>query len=186
MNKKSILSVLLTLAVILTFLPKLKAQDTDRIILLYRIELMDKNRWKPVKDTKTFKRNQTIRFRFMCNTAGTLYVLNNSYRLASLEPVFSEGSGEGLQKYLGLGTYIDANQVGVFPDPYAGGGLRFTGTKGYERFLFIFVPDELEQTRAMAAIVAGAENWQFEAKTTNKAYGTPGKIVFHYFELKSK
>lgn len=187
MNKKTILSVFLTFILILAFLPKVQAQDVDRVIMRYRIERMDKNRWKPIKATKTFKKKQTIRFRFMVNCAGTLYVLNNSNAAASLEPVFPEGSDEGLRKHLGLGTFIDANQVGVFPDQYSsGGGLRFTGVKGYERFLFVFIPDEMEYTRAMAAITAGAENWQFDAKTTNKAYGNPGKIMFHYFQLKSK
>ena len=186
MNKKTILSVLLTFVLVLALMPKVYAQDVERVIMRYRIERMDKNQWKPIKATKTFKKKQTIRFRFMVNCAGTLYVLNNSNKAASLEPVFTEGSGEGLQKFLGLGTFIDANQVGVFPDPYSGGGLRFSGVKGFERFLFVFVPDEMEYTRAMAAIAAGAENWQFDAKTTNKAYGNPGKIMFHYFQLKSK
>ena len=186
MNKKTILSVLLTFVLILALIPKVYAQQVDKVIMHYRIELMDKNRWKPVKDTKRFKKKQTVRFRFMVNCAGTLYVLNNSTKGHSLEPVFPEGSDEGLKKHLGLGTFIDANQVGIFPDPYSGGGLRFTGVKGYERFIFVFVPDEMEYTRAMAAIAAGAENWQFDAKTTNKAYGNPGKVMFHYFELKSR
>jgi len=166
-----------------------KAQNTgmpqDKVALRYRIEYMDKGDWKPVKDTKKFKKNQTIRFRFMGNTTGTLYVLNSSAETASLQPIFSEGKGGDLRRHLGLGTHIEANQVGIFPDPEKGGGLRFTGVKGQERFLFVFVPDDLS-ARAMMAIVPGAENWNFEAKTTYMATGDPGNILFHYFELKSK
>lgn len=157
----------------------------DKVALRYRIEYQDKDKWKPVKDSKKFKKNHTIRFRFMSNTAGTLYVLNNSEENASLLPIFAEGSGAGLRKHLGLGTQIEANQVGIFPRQDKGGGLRFTGVKGKERFLFIFVPDEMG-TRAVMAIVPGAENWNFDSKSTNMATGEPSKILFHYFELKSK
>ena len=190
MNKKLAVAASVALGVLVAQVPTLEAQDTgmpaDKVALRYRIEFMDKGDWEPVKDTKKFKRNQTIRFRFMGNTAGTLYVLNSSEENASLNPIFAEGKGRGLRKYLGLGTHIDANQVGIFPDPEKGGGLRFTGVKGKERFLFVFVPDEMEGTRAMMAIVPGAENWNFEAKTTYMAIGEPGTILFHYFELKSK
>ena len=162
----------------------------DKVALRYRIEFMDDNVWKPVKDTKKFKKDQTIHFRFMGNTAGTLYILNTSLDDVSLQPIFSEGSGQGLRKFLGLGTHIDANQVGIFPDPGKGGGLRFTGLKGQksktERFLFVFVPDDLGGTRGMMAIPAGAENWQFDDKATQVVTGDPGSILFHYFELKSK
>ena len=190
MDKKWGFSVLVAVGLLLAQISALYAQDTgmpeDKVALRYRIEFMDKDNWKPIKDTKKFKRNQTIRFRFMGNTAGILYVLNSSEENASLNPIFAEGKGRGLRKYLGLGTHIDANQVGIFPDPEKGGGLRFTGVKGMERFLFVFVPDEMEGTRAMMAIVPGAENWNFEAKTTYMATGEPGTILFHYFELKSK
>jgi len=48
------------------------------------------------------------------------------------------------------------------------------------------VPDDLGGTRAMMAIPAGAENWQFDDKATQVVTGDPGSILFHYFELKSK
>ena len=96
----------------------------DKVALRYRIEFMDKENWKPVKDNKKFKKNHTIRFRFMSNSAGTLYVMNTSLEDLSLQPIFTEGSGEGLRKHLGLGTHIEANKVGIFPDPSKGGGLH--------------------------------------------------------------
>ena len=64
--------------------------------------------------------------------------------------------------------------------------MRFTGAKGMERFLYIYVPDDLGGTRAMMAIVPGAENWNFEAKSTYMVTGDLGEILFSYFELKSK
>ena len=159
----------------------------DKVALRYRIELMDKGDWKPVKEGKKFKKNKTIRFRFMSNTAGTLYVLNSSDEDSSLHPIFgAEQKGEGILSHFGLGTHIAANRVGVFPDPSKGGGLRFTGAKGKERFLYIFVPDELDATRDMMAIVPGAEDWDFDAKTTYMVTGKPSHILFSYFELKSK
>ena len=162
----------------------------DKVALRYRLEFMDKENWKPVKDNKKFKKNHTIRFRFMSNSAGTLYVMNTSLEDLSLQPIFTEGSGEGLRKHLGLGTHIEANKVGIFPDPSKGGGLRFTGLKGQdskkERFLFIYVPDNLEGTRGIMAIPPGAENWHFDDKATHVVTGDPGHILLHYFELKSK
>lgn len=170
--------------------PPLLSQDTglpvNKVALRYRSEIMDKDRWKPVEDTKKFKKDQTIRIRFMSNVAGILYVLNTSEEDASLQPVFPQSGGEGLRQYLGPGTHIEANHVGVFPDPAAGGGLRFTGVIGKERFLFVYIPDQLDQGRTMMAIPLGAENWDFDAKTTYMTTGDPGHILFHYFELKSK
>jgi hypothetical protein len=167
-----------------------QAQDAglpkDKVALRYRIEILDGEKWKPVEGTKKFKMKQTIRFRFMSNVAGTLYVLNNSDEMASLEPVFSKGTGEGLRRFLGPGTHIEADHVGVFPDPTTGGGLRFTGIKGMERFLFVFIPDDVEGRREMMAIPTGAETWDFEAKTTYMTTGPPGQLLFHFFELKSK
>lgn len=193
MNKKIIPCIFLflfSLTLILTYIPRLQAQETgvtaENMLFLYRIELMAKNRWKPVKETKNFKKNQTIRFRFLSNVAGTLYVLNNSSPKASLKPVFTKGAGVDLRRYFGMGTYIDAGEVGVWPDPSEGGGLRFRGKTGMERFLFIFVPKELEYARAMMAVPAGAENWKFDAKSTYRIAGAQDKILFHFFELKSK
>lgn len=193
MNKKiipCILFILFSLTLILTYIPRVQAQETGvaaaKMMFLYRIELMAKNRWKPVKETKNFKKNQTIRFRFLSNVAGTLYVLNNSSEKASLKPVFIKGMGADLRRFFGMGTYIDAGEVGVFPDPNEGGGLRFRGKTGKERFLFIFVPKEIEYARAMMAIPAGAENWKFDAKSTYRVTGEQDKILFHFFELKSK
>lgn len=167
------------------------AQNTglpaDKIALRYRIEFLDKDQWKPVEKNKKFKRNHTIRIRFMSNEAGNLYVLNNSDEAVSLHPIFPQGAGEGLRPYLGMGTHIEANRAGVFPDPQqGGGGLRFTGVEGKERFLFVFVPDDLGGRREVMGIPAGAENWDFDAKTTYMATGELGYILFHYFELKSK
>jgi hypothetical protein len=167
------------------------AQDTGmppgKVALRYRIEFLDRDKWKPVEDTRKFKKDQTIRFRFMSNRAGALYVLNSSDDFASLDAVFPQGTGEGLRRSLGMGSHIEANRVGLFPDPgQAGGGLRFTGVKGVERFLFAFVPDDVDTKREMMAITAGAEDWQFDARTTYMAVGEPGRILFHYFELRSK
>ncbi len=171
--------------------PVASAQNTglpaDRMALRYRIEFLDKDQWKPVEKHKKFKRDHTIRIRFMSNEAGSLYVLNNSDEAASLHPIFPEGTGEGLRPYLGMGAHIEANRVGVFPDPQrGGGGLRFTGVEGKERFLFVFVPEELGGRREVMGIPAGAENWDFDAKTTYMATGELGCILFYYFELKSK
>jgi len=182
-------TALVATALWLVAAPGAEAQEmgipADLMGLRFRVERLDDGVWKPVDIGKTFKKDNTIRFRFMANTAGTLYVLNTSHENGSPEPVF-EGSGAGLRRYLGLGTHIDANQVGLFPDPAHGGGMRFTGTKGRERFLFAFVPDELDATRSMMAIVPGAEGWDFEHKTSHLVLAKPGQLLFHYFEMKSK
>ena len=166
------------------------AQDmgmpTDKVALRYRIERLDKDTWKAEKAGRKFKKNETIRFRFMSNTAGSLYVLNSSEDAFSLHPIFAEGTGTRLRAQLGLGTHIDANQVGVFPSPDKGGGMRFTGAKGKEKFLFVYVPDEMESTRAMMAIVPGAEGWHFDDDRTYMVTGELAKMLFSYFELKSK
>ena len=186
----SVLAALIAASAIWLCPSEIHAQDTgmpeDKVALRYRIEFMDKGEWKPVKENKKFKKNQTIRFRYMSNTAGTLYVLNSSDEDFSLHPIFAEGQGKGLRRHLGLGTHIAANKVGISPDPSKGGGLRFTGAKGKERFLYIFVPDELDESRDMMAIVPGAEDWNFDAKTTYMMTGKPANILFSYFELKSK
>jgi hypothetical protein len=183
-------SALCLIAVVLLF-QAAQAQDTGmpagKVAVRYRTEFLDKDKWKPVEDNKKFKRDHTIRFRFMSNQAGTLYVLNTSDENASLDPIFPQGSGEGLRRYLGTGSHIEANRVGLFPDPQqGGGGLRFTGVKGIERFLFVYVPDELDARRDVMGIPAGAEDWKFDDKTTCMAMGDPGRILFHYFELRSK
>lgn len=170
---------------------KVEAKDTalpaDKIALRYRIEFLDGKEWKPVEGTKKFKKNHTIRIRFTCDEAGTLYVLNTSDEGESLHPIFPQDRGEGLRRYLGTGTRIGENRVGVFPDPQQGdGGLRFTGVEGREKFLFVYMPDELDGQREMMAIPAGAESWDFGHKTSHRAIGDRGKILFHYFELKSK
>ena len=166
------------------------AQDTglpkDKVALRYRIEVMDKDKWKSIGENKSFKKQQTIRFRFMSNVSGILYALNTSDRRGSLQPVFPLVAGEGLRQYLGPGTHIDANHVGIFPDEATGGGMRFTGVVGKERFLLIFIPDILDQGRNVMAIPLGAENWNFDAKTTYLVTGDPGHILFQFFELKSK
>jgi len=190
MKRNGMLESLLTVTVVALLASATHSQDTgmptDRVALRYRIEFMHDGDWEPVKESKKFKRNQTIRFRFMSNTAGTLYVLNCSGEDVSLHPIFAAEGGRDLRRHFGLGTHVDANQVGIFPAPAQGGGMRFTGVKGVERFLYIFVPDELEGKRAMMAIVPGAENWNFEAKSTYMITGDPGKILFSYFELRSK
>jgi hypothetical protein len=165
------------------------AQDTglpqDKVALRYRIEYLDKDKWKPVEDSKKFKKNNTIRFRFMSNVAGALYVLNTSEERTSLQPVFAQGQGGDLRRSLGMGAHIEANHVGVFPTPEKGGGLRFTGVKGEERFLFVYVPDDLGGRDVMAT-PAGAEGWHFEDKSTYMVTGDWGHMLFHYFELRSK
>ncbi|MFQ5722738.1 MAG: hypothetical protein ACE5GI_09635 [Candidatus Aminicenantales bacterium] len=166
--------------------PQERGEPTEKAVLYYRIEMMKKHRWVPVKDTKKFKTDDTIRFRFTCNQEGALYVLSASHDKMSLEPVFSEGTGSGMEKHLGLATYIEAGKVGIFPDPDEGGGLRFTGNTLKERFLFIFVPYGLDFARGMAALAAGAEDWNFDDKNTTKVVGNKGEILFHYFELERK
>jgi hypothetical protein len=159
----------------------------DKLALRYRIEFLDGKEWKPVEDTRKFKKNHTIRFRFMSNQAGTLHVLNASGEFASLHPVFARAEGKDLQRHLGAGTHIGANRVGLFPDPQQGEtGLRFTGVEGMERFLFVFVPDALDQSRAVIGIPAGAEQWEYDHKTSYLASGDQGQALFHYFELKSR
>lgn len=153
--------------------------------LRYRIELMEEKGWRPVEATRSFGRNQTIRFRFMSNVAGTLYVLNTSDQAGSLHPAFSSGSGPDLRRFLGQGAHIGSDEVGVFPPPPKGGGLRFTGTKERERFLFAYVPDDGGK-REILAIPAGAENWMFDDGMTYMVTEGPDRILFHYFELKSR
>jgi hypothetical protein len=153
--------------------------------LTFRVERYDDNRWKPEKIDRTFK-DDTIRFRFLANVAGTLYVLNTGQEIGSPEPIYA-GEGAGLRRHLGLGTHIGANQIGFYPDPTKGGGLRFTRSENRrERFLFAFVPDDLSRTRALAAIAVGAEGWDFEEDETQTVLARPGNILFHYFELKSR
>lgn len=184
------MKIILFLVLSLSLLPKAQADNTgmpaDKMALRYRIEFLDDKEWKPVKDSKTFKRNHTIRFRFMSNVAGTLYVLNSSEGNTSLHPVFTEGKGAGLRRELGLGTHIGANEVGIFPNPEKGGGLRFTGVKGEEQFIFVFAPDESGDKRDLLAIPIGAENWNYDDKATEMVTGTMGEALFYYFELKSK
>ncbi len=64
--------------------------------------------------------------------------------------------------------------------------MRFTGVKGHEKFLFVYVPDEMESGRAMMAIVAGAEGWHFDDDRTYMVTGEPARMLFSYFELRSK
>jgi hypothetical protein len=163
------------------------AQEEEDIVLRYRIELLDKGEWKPVKSNKTFKKGQEIRLRCLPNAAGSLYLLNASAPWVSPEPIFKEGTGVGLKRYLGLATPVESNHVGLVPNPAEGGSLRFSGVKGYERFLLVFVADHLsEGTRAMQAIPIGAEGWDFEDKTSYTVRGNADYMFFHYFELKSK
>ena len=163
------------------------AAEEESLVLRYRIELLEKGEWKPVKSNKTFKKGQEIRLRCLPNAAGSLYLLNASAPWTSPEPIFKEGTGVGLKRYLGLATPVGGNEVGLVPNPDTGGSLRFSGVKGYERFLLVFVPDHLvEGTRAMQAIPTGAEGWDFEAKTSYTVKGSPDFLLFHYFELKSK
>ncbi|MCC7261844.1 MAG: hypothetical protein IT369_04890 [Candidatus Latescibacteria bacterium] len=159
----------------------------DKLALRYRIEFLDGKDWKPVGASKKFKRDHTIRFRFIGNQAGTLYLLNASEEFASLHPVFPQGVGTDLVRQLGLGTHIAANRVGLFPDPQQGeGGLRFTGVEGVERFLLVFVPDPPNEARSLMGIALGSEGWHFDDHTTYLATGTLGQTLFHYFELKSR
>lgn len=160
------------------------SESPAEITFRYRIEMLDDGEWKAVKDNKTFKKKQEIRFRFMSNTAGTLYVLNGAEG-DNLSPVFDGGSGHPVRQALGLGSHIEAGRVNLWPRPDQGSAIRFTGHKGRECFLFAFVPDQLS-SREMMAIVPGAEGWDFEAKTTYTATAKRGEILFHYFELKSK
>ena len=167
------------------------AQNTglpeDRLALRYRIEKMDKKgRWKPEKATRTFKKKENVRFRFMANVSGTLYVLNSSDPQQSLRPVFDDAHGIGFARHLGLGTHIKANRVGLWPRQDEGSAIRFTGHKGRERFLFAFVPDQMDATRAVIGVPQGAEDWDFEDKRTYVATGRFGQILFHVVELKSK
>ena len=158
-----------------------------KAVLLYRIEFLDGKEWKPVKVDKKFKKKHTIRIRFTSNEAGSLYVLNTSGKEESLHPVFPGGEGQGLEQRLGMGTRIAENRVGLFPDPQqGGGGLRFTGVEGRERFLLAFIPDEPGGQREMLAIPAGAEDWDYGHKTTYRVAGDRGSVLFQYFELKSK
>lgn len=163
-----------------------QSQPSEAIELRYRIELMDKDKWKPVKDNKKFKKNHTIRFRFTSNVAGALYVLNSGEATVSPQPIFTDGRVGNLRRSLGAGAFIAANRVGIFPDADWGGGLRFVGLKGKERFLLVFVPNALDEQRAVLPIAPGAEDWHFDAKTSYAATGTPGHMLFHYLELKSK
>ena len=163
------------------------ALPAGKAVLLYRIELLDGKEWKPVKIDKKFKKNHTIRIRFTSNEAGSLYVLNTSGKEESLHPVFPRGEGEGLERHLGMGTRIRENRVGMFPDPQqGGGGLRFTGAEGRERFLLVFVPDEPGGQREMLGIPAGAEGWDYTHKTTQRVIGDRGSGLFQYFDLQSK
>lgn len=163
--------------------------EDDQILLRYRVELLDKGKWKPVETKKTFKKGQEVRIRCLSNTAGSVYLLNTSKPYRSPVPVFKQGTGVGLKRFLGLGTPIGANQVGLVPNPEGGGSLRFSGVKGYERFLMVFVPDHLgaaDGAREMMAIPAGAEGWDFEAKSSYAVEGPADYLLFHYFELRSK
>ena len=155
------------------------------VIFRYRIEQLDDGQWQAVKEDRTFKSKQEIRFRFMCNVAGTMYVLNGSEE-SNLAPIFAGSKTPGLRGHLGLGSRIEAGRVNLWPRPDEGSAIRFTGHKGKERFLFVFVPDDLDASREMLAIVPGAEGWDFEAKTTYTATAKAGEILFHYFVLKSK
>lgn len=163
------------------------SMPADQMGLRYRIELIEegKGSWEAIDRNRKIKRTEDVRFRFMSNMAGTLYVLNSSSPNASLQPVFGEGRGKGLRSYLGLGTHVGASEVGIFPDPSKGGGMRFTGGQGMEGFLMVFVPDHLGE-RGVMAVPAGAEGWNFEAKTTYMAIGKSNLILFHYLEMKSK
>ena len=155
------------------------------VALRYRIEQLDDGQWEAVRGNQTFKAKEEIRFRFMCNVAGTLYVLNGTEG-ANLAPIFAGDRTPGLRGHLGLGSHIEAGRVTLWPRPDEGAAIRFTGHKGRERFLFVFVPDELDASREMLAIVPGAEGWDFEAKTTYTVTAKAGQILFHYFELKSR
>lgn len=166
---------------------QLNDMPADKVALRYRIERMDKKgKWKPIEAKKTFKRNQNIRFRFMSNESGALYLLNSGSADKSPVPIFDEGSGSGLRRSLGLGTYIRANKVGLWPPQAQGSAVRFTGMKGKERFLFVYVPEQASGGREVIGIAPGAEHWNFDDKYTHMVTGEEGKILFHFFELKSK
>lgn len=160
----------------------------DQIAVRYRVEQRDSRsgEWEPVKAGKSFKKNQQIRFRFMSNAAGTMYVLNGSEN-ANLEPIFDEqaGTGSSAQRHLGLGTRIAAHRVGLWPRPDQGSAIRFTGYSGKEQFLLVYVPD-MGGTRQVLASPPGAEDWDYEASTTYTAVADPGHALFHYFTMKSK
>jgi len=183
-------SILLLAALAMVFQPaqaQQSALSAGKAALLYRIEFLDGNEWKPVKGDRKFKKNHTIRIRFTSNEAGSLYVLNTSGKEESLHPIFTQGTGPGLERHLGMGTRIAMNRVGLFPDPQqGGGGLRFTGVEGHERFLLVFVPEETGAQREMLGIPAGAEGWDYEHKATQKVLGDRGSVLFQYFDLKSK
>ena len=167
-------------SIILTPLPE------DKLAIRYRIEQRRGNgEWKPVKAGKSFKRNDQIRLRFMSNVAGELYVLNGTEG-ANLKPVFNGGSGGDIRRMLGLGTSIHAHKVGIWPRQDQGSAMRFTGYKGLERFLLIYIPDTRAATREMLAIPPGAEDWKYESSTTYTIEAEPGQILFHDFDLKSK
>ena len=153
-------------ATILTPMPR------DQVAVRYRVEQRDQNtgEWEPVKMDKSFKKNQQIRFRFMSNVAGTLYVLNGSEG-SNLKPIFDEGSrvsaGNRWRWFLGLGTRIDAHRVGFWPRPDQGSAIRFSGYSGKEQFLMVYVPDTVGRSREVLAVPPGAEDWDFEANTTS-------------------
>lgn len=156
----------------------------DKVALRYRIEQRTaEGEWVPVSAGKTFRRGEQVRFRFMSNTAGTLYVLNGSS--SSMRPIFP-GRDAQMERYLGLGTRIPAHRVGLWPRPDEGSALRFTGHEGIERFLLAYVPDALGATREVLAIPPGAEDWDFTAETTRVTTGRLGEVLFHYFDVKSK
>ena len=167
-------------SIILTPLPK------DKVAIRYRIEQRSNDgEWKPVRAGKSFKRNDQIRLRFMSNVAGQLYVLNGTEG-ANLKPVFNGGSGADIRRMLGLGAAIRAHKVGIWPRQDEGSAMRFSGYKGLERFLLIYIPDASASTREMLAIPPGAEDWKYEASTTYTIEGEPGQILFHDFDLQSK
>ena len=183
------IAALLALSVITSCAPAtvLTPLPSDQVAVRYRVEQRDKDSgtWEPVKAGKSFKKNQQIRFRFMSNVAGTLYVLNGSEG-ANLEPIFDEsGQGRSAQKHLGLGTRIEAHRVGLWPRPDQGSAIRFTGYSGKEQFLLVYVPD-MGGTRQVLGTAPGAEDWDFEASTTHTALADPGDALFHYFTMKSK
>ncbi len=183
-------TILLIAVLVMVFQPAQAQQSAlpaGKTALLYRIEFLDGKEWKPVKGDRKFKKNHTIRIRFTGNEAGFLYVLNTSGKEESLHPIFPQGAGTGLERHLGMGTRIAANRVGLFPDPQqGGGGLRFTGVEGHERFLLVFVPEEGGAQREMLAIPAGAEGWDYEDKATQRIFGERGSVLFQYFDLKSR
>lgn len=166
--------------------PQVPDLSGEVLALRYRIEMLDDYAWRPVREDRAFRRGETIRFRFIGNAAGTLYLLNASQERGPYQPVFP-GAGEAdLPGYLGAGTRIAANQVGLLPDPSVGGGMRFGADHGRERFLFVFVPDGPRPTRALAAIPAGAEDWDFDDSTTYTVAAPAGGMLVSHFELESR